>query len=123
MKTPALLSFRKFCATLCIALALVFVGSGAASVINDVQHMTGMPGNHEHVLFSNISLDDHDHHSDQHSGHAGGHHHHGDIATGMPLFQPTGIDTQIATGDRNPLPRDHVRVSVRQSLPERPPRA
>lgn len=121
MKTPA--TFRKICATLCIALALVFVGSGAASVINAVQHMTGTPGNHEHVLFSNISLDDRDHHSDQHSGHAGGHHHHGDIATGMPLFVPTGIATPITTGDRNPRPRDHVRISVRQSLPERPPRA
>lgn len=122
MKTPGILTFRKICATLCIALALVFTGSGAASVINAVQHMTGAPGNHEHVPFSNISLDDRDHHSDQHSGHAGGHHHHGDIATGMPLLLPIGIATPIATGDRNSLPRDHIRISIRQSLPERPPR-
>jgi hypothetical protein len=120
---PGNLTFRKICATLCIALALVFTGSGAASVINDVQHMTGAPGNHEHVPFSNISLDDRDHHSDMHSGHAGGHHHHGDIAHGMPLFLANGIATPIATADRNSLPRDHVRISVRQSLPERPPRA
>jgi hypothetical protein len=123
VKTSGNPTFRKMCATLCIALALVFTGSGAASVINEVQHMTGTPGNHEHVLFSNISLDDRDHHSDQHSGHAGGHHHHGDIAHGMPLFLPTGIAAAITTGDRNLLPRDHLRVSIRLSLPERPPRA
>lgn len=123
MKTFDSLPLRRFCALLCVALALVFTGAGAASVINGVQHMTGAPHSHEHVLFSNISLDDRDHHSDQHSGHPGGHHHHGDIATGMPLSVPTGIATAIATGDRNPLPRDHVRISIRLSLPERPPRA
>ena len=114
--------FRKFCVWLCVALALVFTGAGAATVITDVQHMAGVSGNHEHVLFSNISLDDRDHHSDQHSGHAGGHHHHGDIATGMPLL-PTGIAMPIATGDRNPLMRDHLRNSVRLPQPDRPPRA
>ena len=123
MKTADQLPFRKLCALLCVALALVFTGAGAASVINDVQHMTGTPGNHEHVLFSNIAMDDRDHHSDQHSGHAGGHHHHGDIATGMPLLLPTGIAASIATGDRNPLMRDHLRPSIRMPQPDRPPRA
>ncbi len=122
MKTAGQLSFRKLCALLCVALALVFTGAGAAAVINDVQHMTGTPGNHEHVMFSNISLDDRDHHSDQHSGHAGGHHHHGDIATGM-LLLPTGIATPIVSGDRNPLMRDHQRQGIRLPQPDRPPRA
>lgn len=122
MKSAAKLPFRKLCALLCVALTLVFTGSGVATVITDIQHMTGASGNHEHVLFSNISLDDHDHHSDQHSGHGGGHHHHGDIATGMPLL-PTGIATPIATGDRNPLLRDHLRHGIRLPQPDRPPRA
>lgn len=113
---------RKLCALLCVALVLVFAGAGAASVITDVQHMKGVSGNHEHVLFSNISLDDRDHHSDQHSGHTGGHHHHGDIATGM-LLLPTSISKPIATGDRTPLMRDHQRNGVWLPQPDRPPRA
>lgn len=122
MKAADYSSFRKLCALLCVALTLVFTGAGAATVITDVQHMTGVSGNHEHVLFSNISLDDRDHHSDQHSGHAGGHHHHGDIATGM-LLLATGISTPIVTGHRNPLMRDHQRTGIRLPQPDRPPRA
>ena len=115
--------FRTLCALLCVALALVFTGAGAATVIIDVQHMTGASGNHEQVLFSNISLDDLGQDSTRHSGHPGGHHHHGDIATGMPLVLPTGIAMPIVTGDRNPLTRDHLRISIRLPQPERPPRA
>lgn len=121
VKTSA--PFRKLCALVCVALALVFTGAGAATVIIDVQHMTGASGNHEQVLFSNISLDDRGQDSYKHSGHHGGHHHHGDIAAGMPLLQPTGIATPIATGDRNPLMRDHLRISIALPQPERPPRA
>ena len=116
--------FKRVSAVLCIALTLVFSGAAAASIINAVQHMNGDPGVHEHVLFSNISLDDDDHHSDIHSGDTGGHHHHhGDISTGMTAFAASGVAIPVTTGDRHRLARDHVQVSVRLSLPERPPRA
>ena len=122
MLRPAIL--RRACATLCVALTLVFVGAAAASTINAVQHMNGDPGVHDHVLFSNISLDDDDNHSDLHSGDSGSHHHHhGDISTGMAAMPANGVSMPMATGDRYHLARDHVRVSIRLSLPERPPRA
>jgi hypothetical protein len=116
-------SLKKLCAMLCVALALVFAASAVASIITSVQHMNGTSGNHEHVLFSNISLDDKDHHSDKHSGHgSSGHHHHGDISTGMASLVPSGVAKPIVTGEQRLTSRNRVRISVRLSLPERPPR-
>jgi hypothetical protein len=123
VKTSDQLPFGKLCALLCVALTLVFTGAGAATVIIDVQHMTRASGDHELVPFSNISLDNIGQDSDRHSGHPGGHHHHGDIAAGIPLLLPTDIAAPIATGDPNPLMRDHLRNSIRLPQPERPPRA
>lgn len=120
------ISPRRIGAIVCVALALVFLQSGAASILNGVQHLSGNPDTHEHALFSNISLDDDDNHSGLHSGHeshGGHHHHHGDINTGMAAFAASGMMAPVATGDRNQLGHDHVRVLARQSLPERPPRA
>ena len=112
---------RKSCAALCVAMMFVFTAAAAASTVNTVQHAFGNPSSHEHMPFSNISLDDNDHHSSKHYGH-GDHHHHGDISTGITALL-TGVATMAPTGTDHAVTPDSVRSGTRQSLPERPPRA
>ncbi len=112
---------RKSCAALCVALMCVFTAAAAASTVTNVQHAFGNPSSHEHMPFSNISLDDDDSHSSKHFGH-GDHHHHGDLGASMTtLLSDVAAAPPVSTG--HAVTPDSVRSAVRQSLPERPPRA
>jgi hypothetical protein len=81
---------RTCLATLCAALAMVFAGSSAASVVDRFQHDAHLA--HEHGLHLSFSLDDnhHDHHADhgeQKGDDASDHppgagHHHADAPAG-----------------------------------------
>ncbi|MES2473161.1 MAG: hypothetical protein V4601_10030 [Pseudomonadota bacterium] len=121
MKFLTLPTLRKSCASLCVALMCVFTAAASASAVNTVQHAFGSPTSHEHMPFSNISLDDEDHHSTKHYGH-GDHHHHGDIGAGLTLLL-SDVAALPPDGTHHALARDSVRTDVRHSLPERPPRA
>ncbi len=112
---------RKSCAALCVALMFVFTAAASASTVNTVQHAFGSPTSHEHMPFSNISLDDEDNHSTKHYGH-GDHHHHGDIGAGMTALL-IGVAVHPPGSPHHALARDSVRTDVRHSLPDRPPRA
>jgi hypothetical protein len=113
--------FRKSCAALCVALMFVFTAAASASTVNSVQHAFGNPTSHEHMPFSNISLDDEDHHSTKHYGH-GDHHHHGDIGAGIAALL-TGVVALAPAGASHAVTPDSLRSATRQSLPDRPPRA
>lgn len=114
-------TLRKSCAALCVALMFVFTAAASASTVTTVQHAFGNPSSHEHMPFSNISLDDEDHHSSKHYGH-GDHHHHGDLGASMTTLLS---DVAAAPPDstRHAIAPDSARTDVRHSLPERPPRA
>lgn len=114
-------AFRKSCASLCVALMFVFTAAASASTVNGVQHAFGNPSSHQHMPFSNISLDDDDHHSTKHYGH-GDHHHHGDISTGIPALL-IGVAALPPQSRVHAVTPDSVRGDTRQSLPERPPRS
>src|SRR3546814_13681140 len=58
MRVPTMLSVNKFCAMLCIALALVFAGASRASAVDRMQHGSGGSRAPGHMLFSDISLED-----------------------------------------------------------------
>src|SRR3546814_1534187 len=66
-----MISVNKFCAMLCIALALVFAGASLASAVDRMQHGPGGSPAHEHMLFSDISLED-AHDQDHHQPDQGG---------------------------------------------------
>src|SRR3546814_3278542 len=94
MRVPTMISVNKFCAMLCIALALVFAGASLASAVDRMQHGPGGSPAHEHMLFSDISLEDahdQDHHQPDQGGEdpsdrlAGGHH-HGDSGSGLIIL-------------------------------------
>src|SRR3546814_1697036 len=95
MRVPTMISVNKFCAMLCIALALVFAGASLASAVDRMQHGPGGSPAHEHMLFSDISLEDahdQDHHQPDQGGEdpsdrlAGGHH-HGDSGSGLIILR------------------------------------
>src|SRR3546814_20214366 len=86
-------SVKNFWAMFCIALALVFAGASLASAVDRMQHGPGGSPAHEHMLFSDISLEDahdQDHHQPDQGGEdpsdrlAGGHH-PGDSGSGRRL--------------------------------------
>src|SRR3546814_18950475 len=87
-------SVKNFWAMFCIALALVFAGASLASAVDRMQHGPGGSPAHEHMLFSDISLEDahdQDHHQPDQGGEdpsdrlAGGHH-HGDSGSGLHIL-------------------------------------
>ncbi len=112
---------RKSCAALCVALLFVFTAAASASTVNTVQHAFGQPSSHDHMPFSNISLDDEDNHSTKHYGH-GDHHHHGDIGAGMTVLL-SDAPAHAPDSTRRAVARGSVRTDVRHALPDRPPRA
>src|SRR4051812_282740 len=95
----------------CIALMFVFSQATVASSIASVQHM--FPGDHHHMMFSDMVLDfDHGHDGDHHDpalhhdhpsdqddtapGHTvGHHHHHGDVGSSVFVVN-------VAEPDRSP---------------------
>src|SRR3546814_11485033 len=116
MRVPTMISVNKFCAMLCIALALVFAGASLASAVDRMQHGPGGSPAHEPMLFSDISLEDahdQDHHQPDQGGEdpsdrpAGGHH-YGDSGSGLIIL---ASDDAIV-----PPPRD----AAHGMLPDRP---
>jgi hypothetical protein len=118
---------------LCIALAMVFAGASLSRNVDRLQHGPGGSPIHEHLLFSDISLDDghsHDFDHDQ-SGYddddssepfTGGHHHHGDLGSGLILLASHDWSVPALRGDRHnqvPEPRE---AGFRILGPERPPK-
>lgn len=112
---------RKSCAALCVAMMFVFTAAASASTVNSVQHAFGNPTSHEHMPFSNISLDDEDHHSTKHYGH-GDHHHHGDIGAGISTIL-SDVAAALPDNTGHAAASNSVKTDVRHSLPDRPPRA
>ncbi len=112
---------RKSGAALCVALMFVFTAAASASTVNTVQHAFGQPSSHDHMPFSNISLDDEDNHSTKHYGH-GDHHHHGDIGAGITALL-SDAPALAPDSTRHALARGSVHTAVRHALPDRPPRA
>lgn len=135
---------RRTSALLCVALMLIFALSRAAGIVNQFEHGHGTVLPHNHLAFSDLVVDDdHDHdldamdvdhhaldhdadHDDHaqadHDGHAAGHHHHGDVNSSLiVLASSSGSVTawQFWKGD---IRSDRLRLTTRQSLPERPPR-
>lgn len=110
---------RKSCAALCVALMFVFTAAASASTVNTVQHAFGQPSSHDHMPFSNISLDDEDNHSTKHYGH-GDHHHHGDIGAGMTVLL-FDAPAHAPGSTRRAVARGSVHTDVRHVLPDRPP--
>lgn len=116
---------------LCIALALVFAGSTLSSALDHIQHASSGTPEHEHLLFSDISIEDtHDqnhHEPDQGDENpsdqlAGGHHHHGDSGAGLIVL--AAADTSLATpaGDNPGFVPDRPAFGIRLLGPERPPK-
>ena len=119
-------------ATLCVALTLVFTQATVASAVGDIEHLFVGHEEHQHVLFSDITLDFADHESavshhdkdgDTAPGHAPGHHHNPNdlgsssfLIAATPLFPPIQVGMTVA-----PVTGAYV-TKVRLSLMERPPR-
>lgn len=130
MRAPTMIPVNKICAMLCIALALVFAGASLASAVDRVQHGPGGSPAHEHMLFSDISLEDthdQDHHQPDQGGEdpsdrlAGGHH-HGDSGSGLII--PASADATVAAllDEAHGLAPDRPALGFRIQGPERPPK-
>ena len=135
MRLLSILPATRLCTMLCIVLALVFAGSTLARAFDNIQHAPGAAAEHEHLLFSDISIETaHDHHH-EHDGDepdqgdespldhlSGGHHHHGDGGTGMIVL--AAADTvPAAQPDDNPgFVPDRPAIGIKLLGPERPPK-
>jgi hypothetical protein len=126
VKTGQNLPAKKAGALLCVALVLVFMQSAVASTVASVQHMVGGHHHHQHMLFADIILDfdhaDHGHDTHHHDGDVG-HHHRGDLGSASMVLTSTGSDLVRDWGVTEPPSRGRLTVTIRQSLPDRPPRA
>lgn len=131
MRFSKMIPATRLCSMLCIALALVFAGSSLASALDRIQHAPGGTPAHEHMLFSEIALEDaHDraHHAPDQSDESssdqlgGGHHHHGD--SGVGLFVMAAGDARLSppSGDNPGFVPDRLAIAARLSGPERPPK-
>jgi hypothetical protein len=119
---------RRACALLCVALVLVFMQAAVASTVASVQHLAGGVGghhHHQHMLFADIILDfdhtDHGHDGAHHDGDVG-HHHRGDLGSASVVLASSSSDWVRGGEVTEPPSHDRLIVSVRHSLPERPPK-
>lgn len=121
----------KACSMLCIALALIFACVSLSSAVDRVQHARGASTAHEHLFFSDLTIEDaHDqghHQSDtndqsQSDFPAGDHHHHGDSGSGLvsALVAPTPV--VVLMDDTHGLPPARPPVGFQLQGPERPPK-
>ena len=137
MKGSARFSLKRLCAMLCVVLALGYAGASAANAVNRIQHQLG--GSHEHMLLSEVSVDTADHHDhDDHDDNAGsddrdggtqpehqpgtGHHHHGDVGSGLPAFGPGAAHGLDPGSDSHSLKPDRRARALASYGPERPPK-
>ena len=129
MRVSTMIPVNKICAMLCIALALVFAGASLASAVDRMQHGPGGSPTHEHLLFSDISLEDahEDHHQpDQGDGDpsdrlAGGHH-HGDSGSGLIILASADATVAALLDEAHGLAPDRPAFGFRIQGPERPPK-
>src|SRR3546814_18670172 len=130
MRVPTMISVNKFCAMLCIALALVFAGASLASAVDRMQHGPGGSPAHEHMLFSDISLEDahdQDHHQPDQGGEdpsdrlAGGHH-HGDRGSGLIILASAPATVAALLAADPGLVTERPAHRFRNQRPGRPPK-
>lgn len=116
-------------AILCAALILVFTQAAVASAVGDVEHLFVGHHDHDHMLFSDITLEFHPsaHACTSHlicaaGEHAGHHHHHGDLGSSNLLLttSPETAPERVVLSD--PLWTALALTTIRLELPERPPR-
>lgn len=124
------LSIGRWTTMLCIALTLVFAGASLSGVLDDLQHAPGAPAEHEHLLFSPISLEPHhaEHHApqpdqDSPADHLAGHHHHGDNGPGLVVPGSAGTAVLALTDDLREMMSDRQAPGWMARGPERPPKA
>ena len=121
---PDLLA-RKAGALLCVALVLVFMQTAVASTVASVQHLVGGHHHHQHMLFADIILDfdhaDHGHDGAHHDSDVG-HHHRGDLGSASVVLTSSSSNWVRSWEVAEPPSRDRLIVTVRHSLPERPPK-
>lgn len=131
MRLPSILSATKLCTMLCIALALVFAGSTLSSAIDHIQHSPGGTTEHEHLLLSDMSIEDthdQDHHEPDQSDEnpsdqlAGGHHHHGDGGAGLIVLAAADAGLAAPAGNNPGFVPDRPAIGIRLLGPDRPPK-
>ena len=120
-------------AILCIALALVFAGTVASGVVNQVQHAGGPAQVHHHTALAQAAAID-DHHADHRDdgghddsrdglgGDAPGHHHHADAGQGIAVLAAATAERLMAVASKQPLATDRSPARAASYGPERPPR-
>lgn len=129
-------ALRDLFAMFCIAVALLFAGASAASVIDGAQHAAKAP--HEHHFSLTAMADDHhdsaDDHGDHHADHepddqsgdlqtGPGHHHHSEPPAGPPTLIATRLP--VALGDAL-VRAERAAAAVEGVIPgglRRPPRS
>jgi hypothetical protein len=131
VRTVDILIPKRLTAMLCIALALIFAGFSVSSAIDGIQHAPGAPTEHEHLILSDLSMEqDHadDHHApasdeDSPADHLpGGHHHHGDSGSGTILPAPAGAMMLVLANDPRDIEPEHQAPGLKVRGPERPPK-
>jgi hypothetical protein len=140
MRVLNMISTNRVCAVLCIALTLVFAGASLSRMVDQIQHAPGASAVHEHLIFSDISLDDAhdlelDHDQGQHEADndgsdepdssdqiAGGHHHHGDSGSGLIVLASTDAGEIAMVGDALNAVPDRPAIGFEIQGPERPPK-
>src|SRR3546814_13839442 len=112
-----------------IALALVFSGSALASSVDRMENGAGGSPAHEHMLFSDISLEDaHDQYLHQPyqggedpSDRLAGGHHHGDSGSGLIILASADATVAAPLDEAHGLVPDRPALGFRTPGPERPP--
>lgn len=121
-------------AALCVVLLLVFTGVSTASIVDHIQHQPGSPAIHKHILFSLVSLDTDDHHDGHHNAAdhddqaahdhqpGSGHHHHGDVGTGLPALTSGELLVVDHHVGAHGLALDRLTLGLAVYSVERPPK-
>jgi hypothetical protein len=129
MRVSTMIPVNKICAMLCIALALVFAGASLASAVDRMQHGPGGSPTHEHMLFSDISLEDahEDHHqpdqgNEDPTDRLAGSHHHGDSGSGLIILASADATVAALVDEAHGLAPDRPVLGFRIQGPERPPK-
>jgi hypothetical protein len=110
-------------------LILVFTQAAVASAVGDVEHLFVGNQAHQHMIFSDVTLDFHHDNRDGDGPHhdlgtkaPNHHHHHGDLGSSnfLHVTAPDTLAHRIGMSD--PLSEDNGVAKTRLELPDRPPR-
>lgn len=116
---------------LCVVLTFVFSGMWLSSAIDAIQHAASASTVHEHIVFSDLSIEQH--HVDGDDGSTtnegstvehlvGGHHHHGESGSGVILSGPENVMVLIAANSLHGIAQKSQTLGLRIAGPERPPK-